>query len=94
MMSVMTFSTMLRKPRAPVSRSLALRAIIFKAPAVELEFGPFHLEELVILANQSVARLGENADQRLFVERIERSDDRQPADELRESCRTRAGRRC
>src|SRR6266446_5992827 len=51
---------------------------------VELQLGAFHLEELLILADQGVAWLGEDAHQRILIERIERSDHRQTADKFRD----------
>ena len=48
----------------------------------ELELGPFHLEEPLVLLDQGVARLGQDLDQGVHVQRVERADHRQPADEL------------
>ena len=41
-----------------------------------------HLEQPLILLHQRVLRLGQDLDQRLLVEILERRNDRQPADEL------------
>src|SRR5882724_600446 len=48
----------------------------------ELELHPFELEDGLVLANEAVLRLLEDAHQRLLVELLERRDDRQAADEL------------
>ncbi len=48
----------------------------------ELQIDAVHVEDLLELAHQRVARFGENAAQRQLVERVERDDDRQAADEL------------
>ncbi len=48
----------------------------------ELEVDAVHIEDLLELAHERVARLGEDAPQRQLVERVERHDDRQSADEL------------
>ena len=73
---------MLRRPRAPVSRSLASLAISLQGAGRELELRAFHLEELLVLPDQGVLRLGQDADQRVLVERVERRQHRQTADEL------------
>src|SRR5215468_870244 len=48
----------------------------------ELHLDAVHLEELLVLLDEGVLRLGEDVDQRLFVELVERRDHRQAADEL------------
>ena len=69
MMSSMTSSTIERRPRAPVSLALAILAISMQGVGGELEVGAFHLEELAVLLDQGVARLGQDLDQRVDVER-------------------------
>src|SRR5690606_26431966 len=49
----------------------------------ELELDALHLEELLILLRQRVLRLGQDLDERVLVELLERRDDGQAADELR-----------
>src|ERR671910_2848515 len=50
----------------------------------ELQLDVVDLEQPVVLLDQRVARLGEDPDQSVAVERADRGDDRQPADELRD----------
>src|SRR5215210_6762410 len=49
----------------------------------ELELDPFELQDGLVLPDQAVLRLVKDAHQRLLVELLERGDDRQPPDELR-----------
>src|SRR5260221_6088325 len=49
---------------------------------VELEMDVFHLEQPLILLDESVLRLGQYLDQRLLVEIVERRDDGEAADEF------------
>src|SRR2546426_5136095 len=49
---------------------------------LEREAHVLEIEQLLILLGKRVLRLREDADQRIFVERVERYGDRQPADEL------------
>src|SRR5581483_4446955 len=49
----------------------------------EAEVDALHLEQLLILARERVLRLFQNSDQGRLVELLERRDDRQAADELR-----------
>ena len=48
----------------------------------EFQLAAFHAEELLVLFHQRVLRLGENVDQRLHIQRLERGDHRKPADEF------------
>ena len=48
----------------------------------ELELDAVHLEELLELLHEAVLRLGEDVDQRLLVELVQRREHRQAADEL------------
>ena len=48
----------------------------------EFDVGAFHLEEPAVLLDQRVARLGHDLDQGIDVQRHQRADHRQPADEL------------
>ena len=49
-----------RRPRAPVPRSRALSAIEAMASVGELELDAVEVEELLVLLDQGVARLGED----------------------------------
>ena len=53
-----------------------------QAVGAELQLDVLELEHLLVLPNQRVLRLGEDAHQRLLVERAHRPHRRQPADEL------------
>src|SRR3954453_20031455 len=48
----------------------------------ELQLDTVELEELLVLPDERVLRLGEDPDERLTVEVVHAGDDRQPADEL------------
>src|SRR5690606_20937585 len=48
----------------------------------ELEANVVHLEQLLILLDQAVSRLGEDVDERFLVQLVEGGDDREAADEL------------
>jgi hypothetical protein len=48
----------------------------------------FHVQQLRILLDQRVLRLDQDLDQRLFGQFAQRGDDRQAADQFRESGRT------
>ena len=73
-----------RRPRAPVLRSIALRAIAFSASSVKVSFDVLHLEQALVLLDQRVLRLGQDLHQRRLVEVFERRDHRQTADEFRD----------
>ena len=73
---------MARRPRAPVPRRIAWSAIGLERVVGELQLDAVELEEPLVLLDQRVARLGEDAHQRLPVEVAHAGDDRQPADEL------------
>ena len=51
---------------------------------VETQVNAFVLKELLILLKNGIARLGEDLDQRSFVQFVEDADDRQAADKLRD----------
>ena len=74
----------MRRPRAPVLRCIARCATALERLLAELQLGAFHVEEAAVLLGQRVLRLGQDRDQRDFVQLIERRDDRQAADELRD----------
>ena len=82
MTSSSTCSRIERRPRAPVLRASALRAIARSAQLADLELDAFHAEHLLVLLDQRVLRLDQDLDQRRLVELVERRHDRQPADEL------------
>ena len=71
-----------RKPRAPVPRAMASEAMACSASSVKSSLTPSISEELRVPLRDGVLRLGEDAHERRLVERIERSDDREAADEL------------
>ena len=73
-----------RRPRAPVLRSIALRAIADKRLVGEREVDGLHLEHALVLLDQRVLRLGEDALERRLVEIFQRRDHRKPADEFRD----------
>ena len=81
-MSSSTDSMIVRRPRAPVLRLSALRAIASSASGRHFQFHAFHVEQLLELLGDRVLRLGEDLDQRFLVELLERGDHRQAADEL------------
>src|SRR3954465_6002969 len=90
MMSSMAPSRMARRPRAPLLRARARCALERllrhrdQRAARELELHAVHLEELLVLLHQAVLRLRQDVDERVLVELVERRDDRQAADELRD----------
>ena len=53
-----------------------------KRRLVEVELHAVHLQELLVLLDERVLRLGQDAHERVFAERFERHDDRQSPDEL------------
>ena len=81
-MSSSTCSRIVRRPRAPVLRLSALRAIAAQRVLAELELDAFHVEqlaELLVIAFFGSVRILTSA---VLVELLERRDDRQAADEL------------
>ena len=73
---------MARRPRAPAVAAERLARDRRERALGELELHAVHLEELLVLLDQAVLRLGEDVDQRVLVELVQRGDDRQAADEL------------
>ena len=63
-----TSSRMARRPRAPVPRSMHWSAIASRASSAELELDAVELEELLVLLDQRVLRLGQDVDERLLVQ--------------------------
>ena len=49
---------------------------------IEIELHAVHLQELLILLDERVLRLGQDAYERIFIERFERHNDRKSPDEL------------
>ena len=84
MVSSSTFSRIVRRPRAPVLRCIAFCATAAQRVLAELELDAFHVEQLAVLLGERVLRLGQDRHQRRLVELVERRDDRQAADELRD----------
>jgi len=78
----MTSSRMARSPRAPVPRLSASRAIGRHRVVGELEPHFLEIEVLLVLLDDRVLRLAQDAHQRLVVEVVERRDHRESADEL------------
>ena len=83
MMSSIASSRIARRPRAPdlCFERLARRPPC-SAPLVNLQLHAVHLEQLLVLLHQRVLRLGQDVDQRVLVELVQRRDHRQAADEL------------
>ena len=79
-----SFSMMERRPRAPVLRWIALLGDRMQRLVGELKGHALHLEQALILLQQSVARLGQDFNQRVLVQVAQRGDHRQPADEFRD----------
>ena len=71
-----------RRPRAPVLRSMAFRAMARRASSWKVRCRVFHLEQALVLLGQGVLRLGQDLHQGLLVEVLEGGDDRQTADEF------------
>ena len=71
-----------RSARAPVSFSIARSAIDPQRRLGEAQFGVLHGEQRLVLLDQGVLRLGQDADHGVEVQRPQRRDDRQPADQL------------
>ena len=69
-----------RKPRAPVLRRIALRAIAL-CVLVEAQFDAY-LEHALILLRQRVLRPRQDFDKRTLIQILERCQDRQAADEF------------
>ena len=78
-----TSSRIDRSPRAgvPLERLVRDRA---ERVVGEVELDPVEAEKAVELLREGVARLGQDRDQILPGELVDRRDDRQPADELRD----------
>ena len=60
-----------RRPRAPVPRTMRLVGDRLDGVLGELELDAVELEQLLVLLDQRVARLGEDLDQRLAVELVD-----------------------
>jgi hypothetical protein len=73
-----------RSPRRPVLRAIALRATAARRVVGEGQAHAFHVEQAGVLLDQSVLGLGQDLDQGLLVEILQRGDHRQAADELRD----------
>ena len=82
MTSSSTSSRIARRPRAPVPRFSASSATASSASSVKHEVDVVELEELLVLLQQRVLRLDEDAHQRVLVEVVDGADDGEPADEL------------
>ena len=75
----------------PASADLALDRLArhrLQRVVRELQLDVVEVELLLILLHQSVLRLGENLDQRAFVEFVQHAANRQPADKLRNQSET------
>ena len=73
---------MARRPRAPDLCFRASLATACSAPLVNLQLHAVHLEQLLVLLHERVLRLGQDVDERLLVELVQRRDHRQATDEL------------
>src|SRR5947208_11522117 len=73
-----------RRPRAPLLRSMALRAMAPRSLLRQYEIDRLHLEQPLILLDQRVLWLRENEFQRGLVEVLECRNDRQAADKFRD----------
>ena len=71
-----------RRPRAPVARSSARCAIAERASWREHELDRVVVEEALVLLDERVLRLEQDADQILLVERVDGRHDGEAADEL------------
>ena len=82
MTSVIRFSMMVRSPRAPVLSLIAVLAISLTAEGSKESFTPVHADELFVLLQKRVLRLGEDLDERRLVQRVQAHDDGDAPDEL------------
>ncbi len=73
-----------RRPRAPALRRIASCATARSALLGERELHPLELEQLLVLLDQRVLRLGQDGDEILLGEIVEGREHRQAADELRD----------
>lgn len=81
-------SMIARKPRAPALAGNRLSRNRLERVRLKLQIHAVHLHQLAVLTAQGVARLGQNAHQRVLVEVIQRHDNRQTADQTPESGQT------
>ena len=73
---------MVRRPRAPVLCLSASRAVARIASGGEDQLHLVEVEELLVLLDDGVLRLGHDLDQRVLVQRLEHHHHGQAADEL------------
>ena len=71
-----------RNPRAPVLRSIARLAIAASASSVKFSVRVLKLEQALVLFDQRILRLGQDRDQRVFVQVFKRGNHRQATDEF------------
>ena len=93
MRSSISSSRMIRRPRAPTLRFERLLGDRLEGLVGELELDALELQDRLVLPDQAVLGLVEDAHQRRLVELLERRDDRQAADELRDQAVLDAGLR-
>ena len=72
----------MRRPRAPTLRSMASCGDGFQRVVAKLQSNIFELEQLLVLPDDRVLRLGQNLHQRVLVQILQHGDHRQAADEL------------
>ena len=84
MISSMTSSSTARRPRAPVPRFIASRATAATASSVNLQPHLLQLEVLLVLLDDRVLGLAQDADERRLVEVVQGGHHGQPPDELRD----------
>jgi hypothetical protein len=83
MVSISDCSMMERRPRAPVLRSSALRAMAASADGRSSSSTPSMREQLLVLLDQRIAGLGEDANERVIGQLTQRGNHGQPAHKLR-----------
>ena len=74
----------IRRPRAPILRGQRRLGDRLEGVVGEAQLHVLVLEQLLVLTRDRVARLREDLDQRRLVQLVQRADDRQAADELRD----------
>ena len=100
MSSSIRSSMIIRRPRAPILRSIAPLGDRLERVVGEPQLDVLVLEQLLVLTRDRVLRLRQDLDQRRLVELVQRAHDRQAADELGDQAvldrgpRARAARAC
>ena len=84
MISSISSSMMILRPRAPTLRLSASSAIASSASSVNFSVDVLEAHDGLVLPHERVLRLAQDLDERALVELVERGHDRQTADELRD----------